>query len=194
MAVSGLLWLLLYSYKALHSSLSVAPPSNYTSVSHKVSPYQQQAGAPPPVGPPLLPLLQQQQQEKQLLQQLEYEREVLRQQILRGSSPQLLLQSLGRQEAVQRELAFVLSAEGPAYQRLDQQPQLLLPPSLHAQETRPKKPGFLRALLRSWVFKFLVLLWLLYACAVGCMYAVRHNLLQLPLLAGWQQAVVASMS
>ena len=185
MAVTAFLWLTIYAYKALHHSLSVSSsasaPVNCASCLYSVATVQQTGGA---LQAPAINTQHevQAQQQQQLLQQLEYEREVLRQQIMRGSAPVFLLQSLGRQDAIQRELVYVLNAEGPHVQ---QQQRQSLPYCFHtakANTSDTKRPGFFRALLRSWLFKFLVVLWVVYACVVGCMYAARNNVFQLQLL------------
>ncbi|XP_026193000.1 uncharacterized protein LOC34624078 [Cyclospora cayetanensis] len=174
-AVTAFLWLLIYAYKTLHYSLFVSSARERTGCTACIS-----RGAPIP--PQLGPSLQQQyavalQQEMQpyqrhmVLQQMEYEREVMRQQILRGSAPQLLLQSLGRQDAMQRELAYILSAE-------KHQPQPLhCSHSNSGISTGEGRPGFFRTLLGSCLFKFLVVLWVAYACVVGSMYAIKQRLI-----------------
>ncbi|CDJ44935.1 hypothetical protein ETH_00036970, partial [Eimeria tenella] len=137
---------------------------------------QQQA----PQGP--CELLLQPKQQQLLLQQLEHERLVLRQQVLRGASPQLLLQTLGRQDAIQRELAFVIEAEQQQQQQQQQyeywERQQRLSSSSSSSKRSSSRPGFLRSLLSSYVFKFLLLLWLVYGCVVGCMYTLKHKLLE----------------
>ncbi|OEH79447.1 hypothetical protein cyc_08319 [Cyclospora cayetanensis] len=174
-AVTAFLWLLIYAYKTLHYSLFVSSARERTGCTACIS-----RGAPIPQQ--LGPSLQQQyavalQQEMQpyqrhmVLQQMEYEREVMRQQILRGSAPQLLLQSLGRQDAMQRELAYILSAE-------KHQPQPLhCSHSNSGISTGEGRPGFFRTLLGSCLFKFLVVLWVAYACVVGSMYAIKQRLI-----------------
>ena len=114
-------------------------------------------------------------------QQLEYERQVMRQQILRGTARSLLLQTLERQEAIQRELAFFFNAEQqqqlqqPQQQHLEQQQFESCEQCMHSSGKRSSKSGFLRALLKSFVFKFLLVLWVGYAFVVGCMYTWRDS-------------------
>ncbi|KAL8270034.1 hypothetical protein Esti_006026 [Eimeria stiedai] len=188
-AAAAFLWLSLYAYRTLspafshpHANVGCAPCSG-----SRWGAYPQQAAGGARGAPALavqqhtLALPQQQQQHAStLLSDLSHETNVLKQQILRGSEPHLLMATLGRQDALQRELASILNAE-PVLQQ-QQQPAAAahsLQAGCSSDPQHVKQQGFMRSLIGSWVFKFLVLLWVGYACVVGCMYAVRHDLLKL---------------
>lgn len=179
-AVAAFLWLMIYAYKALHHSLSFpsAPVlATCSSYNYQAPPVQQTLGpsrAPAvAMGQPLL------SHQHHLLQDLEHEMRVLRRQIMNGCPQQMLLDTVVRQDMIQRELFYELTTANTQHRGQS------LPDYCDANfksNTRNKRPGFFRALLGSWLFKFLVLLWVVYACAVACMYAVRNNMLQFQLL------------
>ncbi|KAL8429662.1 hypothetical protein ACSSS7_006437 [Eimeria intestinalis] len=190
-AAAAFLWLSLYAYRTFSPASShvhaAAGCASCNGSQWGASALQAVAGA---MRPPALAVQQhalalpqqlQQQHASTLLSDLGHEMNVLKQQILRGSEPHLILATLGRQDALQRELASILNAE-PALQQQQQRRQeaadrLQAGGSSNVQHA--KQQGFIRSLIGSWVFKFLILLWVGYACVVGCMYALRHDLFQL---------------
>lgn len=113
-----------------------------------------------------------------LLDNLELEQQLLRNQLAYGQVAKEEVElSLANQRAISQQMAICLiRGQFQAERRMIQNPS-------QSRVPRAVQPvsgtGMWLSFFRSPLFKFLVLMWSVAACAIGCIYAIRHKLIQL---------------